>query len=301
MGGFFSRMTNAMRQGNQPDEAVRASVMHIVTTLILFGAAGFLFLGIYSWSFASWGLFGVLTLLAFAAFCSGGLLGFLFGIPKYKAQQAPTPGDAAAIDAVREDEPTYAPNTNLEEMSDWLTKVIVGAGLVGMSGLVDRFDGLTKNLATCFGEAPCAAGVVGADLLAFAILGFFAIYLLTRLYLADEFVNADPRLRQTLSRLKSLSQLDFEDLPELQRNWLARLAVAKEQGRPYVLPANFARASEDHEALRALRATGLVRPVNTRSWAAGTVVELTALGARLTPEIQQQLKPEIDAAAQESM
>ena len=84
--------------------------------------------------------FRVLALgLLFAAACtaSGWLLGLLFGIPRSLARPQPaasaagtagapatTPGGAAAAPTL-----TSRANTNLEDISDWLTKTIVGVGL----------------------------------------------------------------------------------------------------------------------------------------------------------------------------
>jgi hypothetical protein len=54
--------------------------------------------------------------LAGASTLAGSVVGFLFGVPvrERKAQGSPA-GDSG-----------YQPNTNLEHISDWLTKIIVG-------------------------------------------------------------------------------------------------------------------------------------------------------------------------------
>ncbi len=77
--------------------------------------------------------------LLFAAACtaSGWLLGLLFGIPRTLAR--PQPGAQAAgtnestapapNGAAPPRTPTSRTNTNLEDISDWLTKTIVGVGL----------------------------------------------------------------------------------------------------------------------------------------------------------------------------
>src|SRR6202034_3244068 len=62
---------------------------------------------------------GVGALTAIAAQMTGCLIGFLFGVPKsgdpVKAQQQPG---------------AYRSNSNLSDVSDWLTKLLLGAGLV---------------------------------------------------------------------------------------------------------------------------------------------------------------------------
>lgn len=275
-------------------DSPNASVSPIVGTLLCFGVVGLIFLVLYSVHAGSLALFGVLSLLAFAAFCIGGLLGFLFGIPKYVAKLPSVSSAQGTPDVPIDAAPSYASNTNLEDMSDWLTKIIIGAGLVGLNSLREGFNTLVLTIAECFEDLPCAAAVIGADLVSFIILGFFAIYLLTRLYLANQLSLADRVLSQA-RRIERLAELDLVGLPPLQRAWLARLAVAAEQNSPFPLPSEFSRRSADHEALRSLRRIGLVEPVGGGSWQSGKVVELTPLGRSLLPEINRQLASEIQS------
>ena len=78
-----------------------------------------------------------------AAFAVGAFAGFLFGIPRYAAQPATT---LLATQAVAQTtgttsinippaSPLYASNTNLEQVSDWLTKIILGATLMQVTKL----------------------------------------------------------------------------------------------------------------------------------------------------------------------
>jgi predicted secreted protein len=58
----------------------------------------------------------------------GGLLGFLFGIPRTLQQEA-----SQATEQNRKDRPqetNYAVNTNLDQISDWLTKILVGVSQI---------------------------------------------------------------------------------------------------------------------------------------------------------------------------
>src|SRR4051812_47035222 len=77
-----------------------------------------LLLGRFSWGSSS----GALTVLTFTIGClmSGVILGFLFGIPRTDKKESPT----------EEERILYIDNTNLEEISDWLTKIIVGLSLI---------------------------------------------------------------------------------------------------------------------------------------------------------------------------
>ena len=92
-------------------------------------------------------------------------------------------------------EATYASNTNLEQISDWLTKIIVGVGLINLK----NFPSYLKATATYFGSlSSCGQGYVAipdsvslATLLYFFVCGFFFAYLLTRLALPAAFSRAD--------------------------------------------------------------------------------------------------------------
>ena len=78
------------------------------------------------------------------AFAVGALLGFLFGIPQYLAKQGgPSP-----------DKASYQPNTNLTQVSEWLTKIIIGVGLVQFGQLVDAIGDLGDELESSFGGDP---------------------------------------------------------------------------------------------------------------------------------------------------
>jgi uncharacterized protein YutE (UPF0331/DUF86 family) len=113
---------------------------------------------------------------ALAALSCGWLLGFLFGIPR--VQQG----------AAESDEPYHQiVNTNLSDISDWLTKIIVGLGLVQMNQIPRQFESLVRFLAGTKHDP----GHVGSILVFFGVSGFLAGYLLTRLFLARAFSEAD--------------------------------------------------------------------------------------------------------------
>lgn len=65
-------------------------------------------------------IFSMFLLVGIAAWLAGGVLGFLFGVPRFQS----SPGGGAAGLAS-----SFIPNTNLEQVSDWLTKIIIGATL----------------------------------------------------------------------------------------------------------------------------------------------------------------------------
>jgi hypothetical protein len=100
-------------------------------------AAGFLCALIYAArSKAEQGFLSVASvslLLAGASTFVGGLLGFLFGIPRTLQQEganAPVEANAAAASGSAASRIEYRINTNLEQISDWLTK---DSGLVAFT------------------------------------------------------------------------------------------------------------------------------------------------------------------------
>ncbi|MFZ5842035.1 MAG: hypothetical protein ACOY3E_03965 [Pseudomonadota bacterium] len=130
-------------------------------------------------------------LLAGAALLAGGILGFLFGIPRTQQQDdsnaAVEPGTTSK-DNHRID---YRANTNLEQISDWLTKILVGVGLTQLSEIEQGFAALTAAAARGFGGAAHSQIFAGALLAYFTILGFLFGYLWTRLFMAGALRMAD--------------------------------------------------------------------------------------------------------------
>jgi hypothetical protein len=143
---------------------------------------------------------GLLT--AASAFAVGALLGFLFGIPRSVAATAAassvavsgsddkvaaateTDGSGTGVAAAQH----FTTNTNLEQISDWLTKILVGVGLVQIHQVSGAVEDLSRGLAP--GLGPQGSSVAVALLVAFSVVGFISGYLYTRLRLQRDFENA---------------------------------------------------------------------------------------------------------------
>ena len=123
-------------------------------------------------------------LFAGATFAMGMLLGFLFGFPPAPNSSAPqaagqTGGAVLQGQALQAGSVTAAPrsesvfeNTNLREISDWLTKVIVGAGLVDLTKLPPQVRKLAQYMAEMPPYGNSEPG--GSAAVALAILGYFS-------------------------------------------------------------------------------------------------------------------------------
>ena len=114
-------------------------------------------------------------MVAFSATVAGGFLGFLFAIPR--AYPAGSTMPAAAGNA----EGRLQINTNLEQVSDWLTKIIVGVALVELGKILPTLGRLVETVAAIYGgNAPGATVMAAAILIFFSVMGFFTGYIGTR-------------------------------------------------------------------------------------------------------------------------
>jgi hypothetical protein len=146
-----------------------------ISPLVILTAFPLIALGIYCANLPADGLmaYGAAVMVSGASFLAGSLLGFLFGIPRALSSGAEATSD--------EQHDRLISNTNLEEISDWLTKIIVGATLVQLGSLPHRFAALATSVSSIFGS-PSAQNktMAGAIILYSAIFGFFALYVAAR-------------------------------------------------------------------------------------------------------------------------
>jgi hypothetical protein len=135
---------------------------------------------------------------AFALGLVGLMVGFLFAIPRVLQHEArtsraaaPGPTEAQVDEEVK---PGYEQrvNTNLEEISDWLTKILVGIGLIQLKEVPGLVRSLAKTIAPSLGEVSAATVSAAAAMSVFyPVAGFLFGYLVTRLYVQGAFARAD--------------------------------------------------------------------------------------------------------------
>jgi len=92
--------------------------------------------------------FGTLLLVSGASFSGGGLLGFMFGIPRMITNQ----NSSDSIISGR----AISQNDNLVQISDWLTKIIVGVGLTQLYNIPKSINELGLFLELDLAELPDA-------------------------------------------------------------------------------------------------------------------------------------------------
>jgi hypothetical protein len=142
----------------------------------------------------------------------GVFIGFLFGIPKIlqggsqNAAPAANPqpaqttqmNTAAPTASAGSTSPfTYQQqvNTNLTEISDWLTKIIVGLGLVNLTKIPHYLQIIANIPAKALilkGEnGDMAFAFAYSTIVTYSLLGFLFGYIITRIFLAKLFLDAD--------------------------------------------------------------------------------------------------------------
>jgi hypothetical protein len=122
-------------------------------------------------------------IIGLAIFMVGGLIGFLFGVPKVNLHYS------------KNDNKEYLANTSLEEISDWLTKIIIGLGLTQLIKIPSYMKilsenivlGITNNNKHASGDTSYILFLV----IYYSLLGFFFAYFFARLELKNRFVDSE--------------------------------------------------------------------------------------------------------------
>ena len=130
-----------------------------------------------------WNVVGSALAFGAAAFLSGGLLGFLFGIPKAATS-------AAAADS------EYTANTNLEQISNWVTTIVVGLTLTQLSRIPGALGRLADGMKAPLGGTDSSGDFGLALVIFYAVLGFLYLYLWSRTVLMGELARGDAAARQ---------------------------------------------------------------------------------------------------------
>ncbi len=147
--------------------------------------------------------FGVVGMLGLGSMLSAAVLGFLFGIPRLDAatrDKLKKIRDRPEDHAVEEDHPLeYVPNTNLEQVSDWLTKILVGVGLTQLGAIGDALGDLVAAGGAALGGQAGDSVFAGGLMIYCATIGFLAGYISTTLFLYARIVEEVSRTRPSNS------------------------------------------------------------------------------------------------------
>jgi hypothetical protein len=191
---------------------------------VLAGSLGVMAIAMFAAQSAGWGAFATAAALALvvsgAAAMLGALLGFLFGIPRTSdgggENGDPVAGGGAAVATGKEGSPAARPsryrvNTALQQISDWLTKILVGVGLTQLNQLPTVYRRLAESLGSVLPDRSGAGVFLVTIATYFVIFGFLAGYICTRTILSLMFKEADERLDLVVERAEK-AQRRVDDL-----------------------------------------------------------------------------------------
>lgn len=201
---FGRRVAQASAASGPAAARFSGHVIGELAALLFLGAAvGFLYGVAQSTNRWSIALSGVT--IAFASGAVGALLGLLFGVPRALRNPSPTaspaPSAAGSVDvsagvAGSAGPSGYEANTNLEDVSDWLTKLLLGAGLTQLGRVPTALSHLGAYLAPGLGGG--SANAFAVVLVVYStVVGFLLAYLATRLKLGAALNEADRLAAQT--------------------------------------------------------------------------------------------------------
>lgn len=171
-------------------------------------------LALLAWSLSSARLLFIELLVAAGATSVGGLLGFLFGMPRGPVESPPADdgSDKVALSI------TYRPSNNLEQVSDWLTKILIGVGLVELTKLQGALSALGRSVEMSFAGAPAGTGVATQIVvLTFLVFGFLASFLWTRIYYGPLQTLADRDVVNSLQAKLVVSQTELKQEKETRK------------------------------------------------------------------------------------
>ena len=221
--GTYGRVQN-MASGLKVDDREPSSdvpwlLVGLIVLHVMFGLVALLWHAGPAWPIA----------MLWSGACSmvGATIGFLFGIPRtLQGDQSMQRGTRVqsehinveggqkeinsnalgaslrpTIPASNGDDYHLRVNTNLEQISDWLTKILVGVGLTQLNKVPGQMTIAASFIAKGMGDDQAHRTLVVAMLIYFPVLGFLSGYLCTRLFLQPAFRRWDRGSESEAERL----------------------------------------------------------------------------------------------------
>lgn len=248
---------------------------------------------------------GPLLLWAMACLSVGATVGFLFGIPRsgggiarHNGASNPARQDLKA-GAVEPEVEAGRPNTNLEEVSDWLTKILVGLSLVNLNEIEQRVSLISHKAAASLSATPSSVDISAATALVigFPVVGFLCGYLYTRLFLQGAFIRSNSQMfkfREVVAA--ELSQVSPVSLTEpsmptpTDRQAAERILQVAPVDRPNELLAPLRALASEYEKVRRELPFGDARTRKMTEIANG-MKKLALVAAPFLPQLTQSSSP----------
>jgi hypothetical protein len=269
-----------------------------------------LFLGFGAVIWVGWpaSAVGAMLLWAMACLSVGATVGFLFGIPRsgagvtrHNAASDPARHDVKAGPVETEGD-TGRPNTNLEEVSDWLTKILVGLSLVNLKAIEERVVLVSHKAAAALHATPTSVDVSAATALVigFPVVGFLCGYLYTRLFLQGAFIRSNNQMfkwREVVAaELSHVSpdSVNASGVPSVpsstDRRAAERILLVAPTDRPNELLAPLQVLAREYETLRGAMPSGDARTLKM-SEIASSMKKLALATAPFLPQLTQSASP----------
>ena len=178
----------------------------VLVTFVVVAVAALL---LYGMSIHALRLAALELLVGAAAAAGGGLIGFLFGIPRAGAQapadDAAAGGRGGAAGAAGASGTAagavFRPSTSLDQVADWLTKILIGVGLVQLQAILRALARVGELVAATAGAGlPGVSVLTQAVVVTAAIVGFLPTYLWTRVEYGGIQTRADQEVLAALVR-----------------------------------------------------------------------------------------------------
>lgn len=193
-------LVNAWRTlsgGNAQDSQVALAIA-VISTIGAIGCAAVIAYGLASRDCeggcrVAGGFVGLLA--AAGAFSVGGMLGLLFGSPRW-GDVVPSPTGDNGESGAKHISAGVRPNTSLERIADWLTTMIVGLGLANLGPIGNKLSVYGTWLTQAITNDKTAQnGIPGIVIsLSFVFAGFLLVYLWSLRFLPSELNRAYERL-----------------------------------------------------------------------------------------------------------
>jgi hypothetical protein len=242
-------------------------------------------------------VFPLLFVISAASGLVGAFMGMLFGIPRTltadqeEAQAEQRPSEVSSKSNNRKPRKEFRTNTNLELVSDWLTKILVGVGLTQFHALKDVLTGLSTYFSEGLTGVAGIQAMITAIIVIYVILGFLGGYLVTRLFLSRALIEAETGLDEggATDTEKFQPQLGTAHLTEQEILILTNVINAFQQGSVSIIPKEWMTNSDQYQALIRLRERGLIQLHTPTDWESGKAIELTHEAQQHLERIQEEI------------
>lgn len=140
----------------------------------------------------------IFVLISFSSLLCGSLVGFIFGLPRVISENTSIYSNM------------YGDNSNLDQISDWLLKILIGVGLAQLYQLKYILNGFAATFGKMLDSTPGGYAAV-LLLVIFSIAGFLGGYMCTRRYAALVFMEG-------LSKQHSIEESMDKDKEDIKKN-----------------------------------------------------------------------------------